>query len=71
MPRVAIDGDRVHLTGVGNFRYRSRNDFTVRYQERDVQLSHLVALDFYASYFTEGARRTYLRKLHLRQRRRL
>src|SRR6478672_5654277 len=37
-----------------NFQYRSRNDFTVGYQERDVLLSHLVALDFYVSYFTEG-----------------
>jgi len=54
MPRAIIDGDRVHLTGVRNFDYRTRNDFTVRYQERDVQLSHLTALDFYVSYFTEG-----------------
>jgi Domain of unknown function (DUF4105) len=54
MPRATIDGDRVHLTGVRNFQYRSRNDFTVGYQERDVLLSHLVALDFYVSYFTEG-----------------
>jgi hypothetical protein len=54
MPRAVIDGDRVHLTGVRNFDYRSRNDFTVRYEERDLQLSHLTALDFYVSYFTEG-----------------
>src|SRR5271169_2319962 len=54
MPRAVIDGDRVHLTGVRNFGYRSRNDFTVRYEEREVQLSHLTALDFYISYFTEG-----------------
>jgi hypothetical protein len=54
MPRATIDGDHVHLTGVRNFQYRSRNDFTVGYQERDVLLSHLAALDFYVSYFTEG-----------------
>ena len=54
MPRATIDGDHVHLTGVRNFQYRSRNDFTVGYQERDVLLSHLVALDFYGSYLTEG-----------------
>ena len=54
MPRAVIDGDRVHLTGVRNFDYRTRNDFTVRYEEREVQLSHLAALDFYVSYFSEG-----------------
>jgi hypothetical protein len=54
MPRAVIDGDHVRLTGVRNFDYRSRNDFTVRYEEREVSLSHLIALDFYVSYFTEG-----------------
>ena len=54
MPRAVIDGDRVRLTGVRNFEYRSRNDFTMRYEEREVQLSHLTALDFYVSYFMEG-----------------
>ena len=54
MPRAIIDGDRVRITGVRNFDYRSRNDFTVRYEEREVLLSHLVALDFYVSYFLEG-----------------
>src|SRR5271154_2469030 len=36
MPRAVIDGDRVHLTGVRNFDYRARNDFTVRYEEREM-----------------------------------
>jgi hypothetical protein len=49
MPRAVIDGDRVRLTGVRNFDYRTRNDFTVRHEEREVQLPHLVALDFYVS----------------------
>jgi hypothetical protein len=54
MPRAVIEGDRVRLTGVRNFEYRTRNDFTVRYEEREVRLSHLTGLDFYVSYFTQG-----------------
>src|ERR1700682_3985316 len=54
MPRAVVDGDRVRLTGVRNFDYRTRNDFTVRYEEREVQLSHLTALDFYVFSFSEG-----------------
>ena len=54
MPRATIDGDRVRITGVRNFDYRSRNDFTVGWEERELLLSHLIALDFYVSYFTEG-----------------
>src|SRR5688572_17697241 len=54
MPRAFIDGDRVRLTGVRNFDYRTRDDFTVRYEEREVWLSHLSALDFYVSNWSEG-----------------
>jgi Domain of unknown function (DUF4105) len=54
MPRAVIDGDRVRITGVRNFEYRSPYEFTVRYEEREVQLSHLTALDFYVSYWSEG-----------------
>ena len=54
MPRAFIDGDRVRLTGVRNFDYRTRDDFTVRHEEREVRLSHLTALDFYVSYFMAG-----------------
>ena len=54
MPRAIIDGDRVRFTGVRNFDYLSRDDFTVRHEEREVQLSHLIALDFYVSYWREG-----------------
>jgi hypothetical protein len=54
MPRAFIDGERVRFTGVRNFDYRSRNDFTVHYEEREVQLSQLTGLDFYVSYWSEG-----------------
>jgi Domain of unknown function (DUF4105) len=54
MPRAYIDGDRVRITGVRNFEYRSRDDFTVRYEEREVELSHLVGVDFFVSYWTPG-----------------
>jgi len=54
MPRAVVDGDRVRFTGVRDFDYSSRNDFTVRYREREVSLSHLTGLDFYVSYWREG-----------------
>ncbi len=54
MPRAFIDGDHVRITGVRNFDYRSRNDFTPHYEEREVDLSHLTGLDFFVSYFMEG-----------------
>src|SRR5687767_14792964 len=54
MPRAFVEGDQVRLTGVRNFDYRSRDDFTVRYEDREVSLSDLSALDFYVSYWSEG-----------------
>ena len=54
MPRAFIDGDRVRLTGVRNFEYRTRDDFTARYEEREITLSHITGLDFYVSYWSEG-----------------
>jgi Domain of unknown function (DUF4105) len=54
MPRVTVDGDRVRITGVRNFDYRSRDDFTVRWEDREFLLSHLTGLDFYVSYWKEG-----------------
>jgi hypothetical protein len=54
MPRADIDGDRVRLSGVRNFDFRSREDFTVHYEEREVLLSHLTGLDLFVSYWAEG-----------------
>jgi len=53
MPRAFIDGDHVRISGVRNFDYRSRNDFTPHYEEREVDLSHVTGLDFYVSYWSE------------------
>ena len=54
MPRAFIDGDRIRITGVRNFDYRSLNDFTVRHEEREIRLSRLTGLDFYVSYWSKG-----------------
>jgi hypothetical protein len=54
MPRAVIDGNSVRIAGVRDFDYRSLDDFTPRYVEREVQLSHLVGLDFYISYWMPG-----------------
>ena len=54
MPRAIIDGDRVRFTGVRNFEYRTPDDFTVRYEEREVLVSHLTSVDFYVSYWMPG-----------------
>jgi hypothetical protein len=54
MPRATIDGDRVTFTGFRNFEYRSRDDFTVRYEEREILLSHLTSVDLFVSYWKPG-----------------
>ena len=54
MPRAIIDGDHVRLLGVRNFEYRSRDDFTEHYEERDVSISHLTSVDFFVSYWRVG-----------------
>src|SRR5215475_11218351 len=54
MPRATIDGDRVRITGFRNFDYRSMDDFTERWEDREVSLSRLTSLDFYISYWSVG-----------------
>jgi hypothetical protein len=54
MPRAVVDGDRVRFSGFRNFDYRSTDDFTARYEEREVLLSHLTAVDFFLSYWKMG-----------------
>ena len=54
MPRAIIDGDRVRITGFRNFKYRTRDDFDIHYEEREYQLSHLQSVDFYVSYWKIG-----------------
>ena len=54
MPRAIIDGDRIRITGFRNFEFRSRDDFTVHYEEREFLLSHLTSVDFFVSYWKKG-----------------
>jgi hypothetical protein len=54
MPRAIIDGDRIRITAVRHFDYRSRDDFTVRYVEREVSLAHLQGVDLFVSFWMRG-----------------
>lgn len=54
MPRIAVDGDRIHISGYRNFAYRSASDFTPRHEERTVRLSQLRSVDFLLSYWQQG-----------------
>ena len=54
MPRITVTGDRIHISGYRNFEYRSVDEFTPRYEERELQLSKLKSLDFYVSYWQPG-----------------
>ncbi|MET1116378.1 MAG: hypothetical protein ABWY08_15710, partial [Comamonas sp.] len=44
MPRIDVDGDRIRITGYRNFDYRSAEDFTPRYETRELRLSQLRSL---------------------------
>lgn len=54
LPRAVIEGDRIRLINVRNFDFRSRDDFTARYEDREVSLSHLTGVDFYLGFWMEG-----------------
>jgi hypothetical protein len=51
MPHAEVSGDKVVLHDVRNFEYRTGDEFTVHYEQREVQLSHLQALDLFVSYW--------------------
>jgi hypothetical protein len=54
LPKAIVDGDHVLINNVRNFDYRTTDDFTVRYESREVLLSHLTSLDFFVSYWMPG-----------------
>lgn len=54
LPRAEIDGDLVRIENYRNFLFRSRNDFDVRLEERVVDISHIVSVDLFISYWVPG-----------------
>jgi hypothetical protein len=53
VPTAAIQGDRVTVKNVRNFRYRSETDFDERWEERRLDLARLDGLDIFFSYWGE------------------
>ncbi|MBS0322011.1 MAG: DUF4105 domain-containing protein [Proteobacteria bacterium] len=53
-PRAVLDGDLLTIHDFRNFEWRSRDDFTPRYETRTFDLRHLTGVDFYVSYWSEG-----------------
>jgi hypothetical protein len=54
LPKAVISGDHVLLTGFRNFTYRTRYDFDSHYEEREVDVSHVVSIDLFVSYWKIG-----------------
>lgn len=53
-PRVVVNGDRVRFMDYRHFTYRSRDDFDIRYEEREVDISRLSSVDLLVSYWKVG-----------------
>jgi len=51
LPRARIDGDRVTISNVRNFHYRSENDYDAHWEERSYDLSQLRGVDIFLSYW--------------------
>ncbi|MEE3331453.1 MAG: DUF4105 domain-containing protein [Myxococcota bacterium] len=51
LPRVEIDGDQATVFNVRNFKYRSENSFTERWETRTYDLSDVKGIDFFLSYW--------------------
>jgi len=55
LPWAEIEGDRLVVHDLRNFDYRSETDFTPRYEERGYDLSKLVGVDIFMSYWGSPA----------------
>lgn len=51
VPTARLEGDLLTIENVRDFRYRSRTDFTERWETRTYDLSKLVGFDVYLSYW--------------------
>jgi hypothetical protein len=51
LPTAAIDGNRVTITNVRNFQYRSETDYTERWETRTYDLAKLRGVDLFLSYW--------------------
>ena len=54
LPRAVINGDRIRIDAVRNFTYRTREDFTPRYEQREFSLARVASLDLFISYWQPG-----------------
>jgi hypothetical protein len=56
LPESSIRGNAVRIHNVRDFRYKTRHDFTPKYQDRDYDLDKLVSVWYVLSPFSEGWR---------------